>query len=94
MKKNNIRAMVISLSFLFWMGVSLTQPIIKIFNNPSTFDYVVMLNTLFIISAIVLTTGPKLFKINDKLKDLDLKAGSKTVGPKSGCKSCGKKKKK
>jgi len=98
MNKLNRRAILISISFLFWMGVSVTQPVIKLFNNPSTFDYVVMLNNLFIVSAILIMTIPKAFKKGDKLEDLSLedlglKTGSKTTNPKSGCKSCKKKKK-
>ena len=93
MKKGNSIAILISLSFVFWLVVSITQPIIKIFNNTSTFDYVSMLNNLFILSAMVLTVVPKAFKKRDNLGDLDLKTGSKTSNAKYGCKSCKKKKK-
>jgi hypothetical protein len=104
MKKNNRIAILISLSFVLWLGVSITQPIIKIFNNPSTFDYISMLNNLFIISAMALTIIPKAIKKNNtksilnNVDGLDLKLGNtKNKKPKSGgygCKSCGKKNKK
>ena len=93
MKKSNIRAILISLSFLFWIGVSFTQPIIKLFNNPNTFDYVVIINNFFMIIALLVVVMPKVIK-KTNTEGLDLKVGSTTFKkPKKGCKSCKKKKK-
>lgn len=88
MMVGNLKGLIIALSFLFWLGVSITQPVIRIFNNPDIFDYVVIFNNFFIIIALATMVIPQLRK-KKGLKNLDLKVGN----TKKGCRSCKKKKK-
>ena len=88
-KLENLKIALLGLSFAFWFITSFTNPIINLFNEPSTYEYIVGFNLFIVLGYFATTVIPKAFKKNT-LESLNLKPGSTKKS--GGCSSCKKKK--
>ena len=88
-KIKNLKIALIGLSFVFWFVTSFINPIMNLFNEPSTYEYIVGFNLFIVLGYFVTTIIPKAFKKNT-LEGLNLKLGSTKKS--GGCSSCKKKK--
>lgn len=88
-KLENLKIALLGLSFAFWFITSFTNPIINLFNEPSTYEYIVGFNLFVVLGYFATTVIPKAFKKNT-LESLNLKPGSTKKS--GGCSSCKKKK--
>ena len=87
----NLKYAFLALSFVFWLVVSMINPIINLFYSPTVFGWIVGLNTGVVLFYLFKSVIPKAFKRDSvDLSALNLRTGS--TKKKSGCSSCKKKK--
>ena len=89
----NLKTVLLAISFTLWLFTSITTPILILFKEPTTFDIILGVNSFIILFFFLTVFIPKAItnlKNEDSLSNLNLKTGS--TKKKGECKSCKRKK--